>query len=243
MQCEYAAALGLRREINHMRAHFAVRTAVERRLRNIDSFAQYIRGRVLDWGCNHSIDSCIYRRRFGDAVELHGCDTIPPHVYRPIHETAGLQYAMLTDPVRLPYPNDFFDVAVSDGVLEHVPDDLASLREVRRVLKPGGVFIITFLPNAYSYTEAFARWVCKRGHSRLYRLGRTKRMLRSESFQIVEARYFLMIPTMVQGLPQRLRTVYARLGWLTWTLNAALERAWPLNRLASNLLIIARKQQ
>lgn len=48
---------------------------------------------------------------------------------------------------RLPYPANTFDAVVLSEVLEHLADDVAGLREVLRVLKPGGVVAIT-VPNA-----------------------------------------------------------------------------------------------
>jgi ubiquinone/menaquinone biosynthesis C-methylase UbiE len=40
----------------------------------------------------------------------------------------------------LPFPNASFDVCVSSFVLQLVPDRLAALSEIRRVLRPGGLF-------------------------------------------------------------------------------------------------------
>ena len=45
------------------------------------------------------------------------------------------------DPVEgtaLPYPAATFDILISFDVFEHIPDSDAHLREVRRVLRPGG---------------------------------------------------------------------------------------------------------
>jgi ubiquinone/menaquinone biosynthesis C-methylase UbiE len=47
----------------------------------------------------------------------------------------------------LPFPDDHFDGVLLSEILEHVEDDVRGLREVRRVLKPGGVVAIT-VPNA-----------------------------------------------------------------------------------------------
>lgn len=47
-----------------------------------------------------------------------------------------------TDACNLPFADDSFDLMVQFHVLEHIPDDLAAIREMARVLKPGGVALI-----------------------------------------------------------------------------------------------------
>jgi SAM-dependent methyltransferase len=42
----------------------------------------------------------------------------------------------------LPFPDGMFDAVVSADVLYHVEDDAAALREIARVLRPGGVAVI-----------------------------------------------------------------------------------------------------
>ena len=44
----------------------------------------------------------------------------------------------------IPYPDESFDVVVSHDVLEHVADPLISMREIRRVLRPGGLSLNVF---------------------------------------------------------------------------------------------------
>lgn len=46
------------------------------------------------------------------------------------------------DAQRLPYPEGTFDAAYLIGVLGEVPDAAAALRELRRVLRPGGRLVI-----------------------------------------------------------------------------------------------------
>lgn len=47
------------------------------------------------------------------------------------------------DLTALSYPNGSWDVILHNHVLEHIPDDAAALREMFRVLRPGGVAIVT----------------------------------------------------------------------------------------------------
>jgi ubiquinone/menaquinone biosynthesis C-methylase UbiE len=46
------------------------------------------------------------------------------------------------DAVALPYPDDTFDAAYMNFVLGEVPDQEKALRELRRVLKPGGRLVV-----------------------------------------------------------------------------------------------------
>ena len=44
----------------------------------------------------------------------------------------------LVDSEKIPYPDETFDVVISNGVINLSPAKLALFREIRRVLKPGG---------------------------------------------------------------------------------------------------------
>jgi ubiquinone/menaquinone biosynthesis C-methylase UbiE len=54
------------------------------------------------------------------------------------------------------------------GVLEHVPNDQASLSEIVRVLKPDGLFFCFFLPTTLSWTQKVAHMRGNDYHDRLY---------------------------------------------------------------------------
>jgi len=53
----------------------------------------------------------------------------------------------------LPFADDSFDKVICSEVLEHIPEYKPVLKEIRRVLKPGGVF-------AASVPRFFPEWVC-----------------------------------------------------------------------------------
>ena len=48
----------------------------------------------------------------------------------------------------LPFADDSFDAVVALDVLEHLDDDVAAAKEIRRVLKPGGRFATVELHRA-----------------------------------------------------------------------------------------------
>ncbi len=50
----------------------------------------------------------------------------------------------------LPFPDESFDVVIATGVLEHVEDKGAAIRELARVLRPDGRAIVSF-PNPHSF--------------------------------------------------------------------------------------------
>ncbi len=59
---------------------------------------------------------------------------------------SNIERVVLEDMTRCSLPDNLFDVVVSVEVLEHVEQDANFIRQVHRVLKPGGAFLMT-TPN------------------------------------------------------------------------------------------------
>lgn len=70
------------------------------------------------------------------------------------------RYDISLDIGAMDLPDGRFDVIIANHVLEHVPDDVAALTEIARVLSPGGLAILTVpLVEGWSETlEAPAHW-------------------------------------------------------------------------------------
>jgi ubiquinone/menaquinone biosynthesis C-methylase UbiE len=63
-------------------------------------------------------------------------------------ESLGLDVdGRVADAERIPYDDDTFDLVVGHAVLHHIPDVPAAMREVLRVLKPGGRFVFAGEPT------------------------------------------------------------------------------------------------
>ena len=89
-----------------------------------------LRGRVVDVGCGHKP----YRAMLGPGVtEYVGVDRAGPHAAPDV----------VGDASRLPFDDASFDAGVSFQVYEHVRDPRACLRELARVVKPGGTVLFT----------------------------------------------------------------------------------------------------
>jgi ubiquinone/menaquinone biosynthesis C-methylase UbiE len=102
---------------------------------------------ILDCACGRGFYLNMYR--YVSGVRLVGLE-LEREIIRKAQANVGhLPDITLTQGniYRLPFPDDYFDGVILSEILEHIDDDVAGLREVYRVLKPGGVVAIT-VPNA-----------------------------------------------------------------------------------------------
>jgi SAM-dependent methyltransferase len=101
--------------------------------------------RLLDFGCGHGLHLAAYLRAGFDA---YGCDQDPYW-----NDDLGGRMRPIAVPYQIPYPDDFFDAVVSTSVLEHAQNTSEVLREIKRVLKPGGVGLHLFPTKRYLPVE------------------------------------------------------------------------------------------
>jgi len=110
---------------------------------------------VLDVGCG---DGFLARVAFGEKLEA-GIDLDEGEVGR-AQASGSYGQALCVSATQMPFPSKSFKTVVSNCVLEHIPDIDGALKEIHRVLKPGGRLLITVPSEMYNrpyFTVLFER--------------------------------------------------------------------------------------
>ena len=115
--------------------------------------------RILDAGCGPG-QFTIAAAEALPGAELCGIDLAPTMIaLARTHATASPASARLrfevADVAHLPFPDASFDAVMSTGSIKHWPDPVAGLREIHRVLVPGGRAFIAEM-NRLAPPEAVA---------------------------------------------------------------------------------------
>jgi SAM-dependent methyltransferase len=124
--------------------------------------------RVLEIGCGLGTDGAQFAR--GGALYT-GVDLTDAAVSlaRRNFELRGLKGEFRTaDAENMDFADDTFDLVYSHGVLHHTPDTARAIREVHRVLKPGGrAVVMLYHRDSYNYRVNIS--VLRRAGARLLR--------------------------------------------------------------------------
>jgi SAM-dependent methyltransferase len=107
--------------------------------------------KALELGCGTGF-FLLNLRQAGVLAEGHVTDISPGMVEVACRNARGLGFEVegrVADAESLPYGDGEFDLVVGHAVLHHIPDVELALREVLRVLTPGGRFVFAGEPTRY----------------------------------------------------------------------------------------------
>jgi len=118
----------------------------------LKGFDQFAVKRLLEVGCGMGTDLLQFAR---GGAKVTGVDLTPRSIEISRHHLLLYDQSgdfALTDAERLPFADESFDVVYSNGVLHHTPDTAGAVREVHRVLKPGGLArVMLYHRNSWNY--------------------------------------------------------------------------------------------
>lgn len=174
-----------------------------RRQRVFEMIQEIPPGHALDIGCGPGVMVEGLRSR---GHEVCGID-LAENMIRECRNRFGSNSGMRFETGKIeaiPAENEEFDLIICMGVVEYLPDDEIAIREMRRVLKPGGTVLIS-CPNRISPWRIWSHifWGCTRPlrkllnkplydavYHREYRYGAYRRLLENNGFEITDACFY-----------------------------------------------------
>ncbi len=165
------------------------------KLRYLLSDLRDVHGKVLDVGCGAgSVAKAVKRER--PDLEVFGCDLSQSAVEAASAAPEGVDFRLATAE-GLPFSDGELDFVWIFDVLEHVDDPDTVLREVARVLRPGGGFHIV-LPlegqpwTLYRLVGCGTRWTAKvrhGGHIQIFSADRFRAIAAGSGLNPVRSRW------------------------------------------------------
>ncbi|MFZ2621022.1 MAG: class I SAM-dependent methyltransferase [Minisyncoccia bacterium] len=176
----------------------------------VDSLATYLtkkpkNTKLLDFGCGSGI---FVEELSKTGFDTHGLD-ISAEAVR-FGELQGIKNLGVIDSHKIDFSDNTFDVVLTLDVLEHLEDESWALKEIERVLKSGGIFVI--MVPAYMFLWGVQDEVAH--HYRRYtKSGLLKEINKSTKLSIIRSSYFntfLFIPIALVRLVSRLFRIKGR---------------------------------
>lgn len=195
---------------------------------------------ILDWGCGYGQVSWLLQHR---GLPVVSCDVERRPARDSIELLNRVHVDYLQDPLRLPYESASFGSVLSVGVLEHVGAENVepSLKEISRVLKPGGFFFIFMLPNKFSWVEFIADVRGLSVHPDKYTFNRIEALLNNHSF-VIQAKWRRnVLPRNLTGLSRRAKSFYGRYYRQIEAIDYSLSRLFPFSNLCGVIEVIAKQ--
>jgi ubiquinone/menaquinone biosynthesis C-methylase UbiE len=119
-------------------------------------------GRILDAGCGDGRYTRHILRRADPGAMIAAFDLSCRMLVRARRRLRNSRVCHVSaDLTRIPCPDGFFDAVVCGWVLEHLPDPCPGLRELARVLRPGGKLLLMTTEDTFTGCMCSSLWHCR----------------------------------------------------------------------------------
>jgi len=185
----------------------------ERYIKGIKYYLNFVPngGKVLDVGCGIGHTTCISKIMRKD-IDIYGFDIQKNLIWKRLAEynvdflICNTEYSCFED--------ESFDIVISFGVIEHTKNRNLFIKEIKRILKPGGYFFVFDLPSKYSFSEAFLGKIIQFlkndkifFHEKMYIKKEVKDVFLKNGFSVVVKEQFL-IPAQVDRISRFICNVF-----------------------------------
>ncbi len=118
--------------------------------------------KVLDVGCGRGFYLKVLAFCW-PGLDLYGLDLKQKYLETAKHFLGKTPVHLLNgDATAMPFPDNFFDRVIASEILEHLKDDNKAIEQIYRVLRPGGIALITVPNKNYPLLWDPANWLLEK---------------------------------------------------------------------------------
>lgn len=165
------------------------------------------KAKIVDMGCGWG-HVCAVLSLMRPDLKIIGIDTKKGGVWEMIKKKKFKCDFEVMDALNTKFKKEMFDAVISFGVMEHVKDENKFLKEIRRILKKGGLNLVFNLPNKYSLNEFGAKIVRIKSHKKRYVKKEIKELFEKNNFKNIKIRREFFIPAQVNRISERLNSFF-----------------------------------
>lgn len=132
------------------------------------------------------------------------------------------------DCTRMPFCDDSFDVIIAAAVIEHLPSPTEFLHECKRILRKGGLLVLTCPAPFFDWVATKIGYLKDAGHLARYSLKDLKRLCSEAGFEVVFSKKFMISPVRFPGAI-RMESLLSQAGLDLFMLNQIIGAMVPLD--------------
>lgn len=120
-------------------------------------------------------------------------------------------FAINADCTRMPFQDASFDLITAAAVIEHLAEPRAFLHECHRILKPGGLLVLTCPAPFFDWLATKIGYLRDAGHLARYSFKDLRRLCAATGFEAAIAKKFMISPVRFPGV-LCIETLFSNLG-------------------------------